>query len=119
MPYVDGFIIPVPKKNLNEYRRIAKLCAKVWKEYGALEVKECVAEDVKVGKLTSFPRAVIRRPSETVIFSWIVYKSRAERDKVNAKVMKDPRLKDMMTPEAAPFDAKRMIFGGFDVIVDE
>jgi uncharacterized protein YbaA (DUF1428 family) len=85
MPYVDGFLIPVPKKNLAEYKRIAKLCAKVWREHGALEVKECVAEDVKVGKLTSFPRAVIRKPSETVIFSWIVYKSRAERDKVNAR----------------------------------
>ncbi len=119
MFYIDGFVIPVPKKNLGEYKRIAKLCAKVWKEHGALEVKECVAEDVKVGKLTSFPRAVIRKPSETVIFSWIVYKSRADRDKVNAKVMKDPRLKDMMTPEGAPFDAKRMIYGGFDVIVDE
>ncbi len=119
MSYIDGFVIPVPKKNLGEYKRIAKLCAKVWKEHGALEVKECVAEDVKVGKLTSFPRAVIRKPSETVIFSWIVYKSRADRDKVNAKVMKDARLKDMMTPEGAPFDAKRMIYGGFDVIVDE
>ena len=97
MSYVDGFVIPVPKKNLDEYRRIAKLAAKVWKEYGALEVRECVAEDVKVGKLTSFPRAVIRKPGETVVFSWIVYKSRADRDRVNAKVMKDPRLKDMMS----------------------
>jgi uncharacterized protein YbaA (DUF1428 family) len=120
MPYVDGFLIPVPKKNLAEYKRIAKLCAKIWKEYGALEVKECVAEDVKVGKLTSFPRAVIRKPGETVIFSWIVYKSRAERDKVNAKVMKDPRLEKMMSdPTKMPFDAKRMIFGGFEMIVDE
>jgi len=119
MSYVDGFVIPVPKKNVDEYRRIAKLAAKVWKEYGALEVRECVAEDVKVGKLTSFPRAVIRKPGETVVFSWIVYKSRADRDRVNAKVMKDPRLKDMMSnPEKMPFDAKRMIFGGFEVIVD-
>ena len=119
MSYVDGFVIPVPKKNVDEYRRIAKLAAKVWKEYGALEVRECVAEDVKVGKLTSFPRAVIRRPGETVVFSWIVYKSRADRDRVNAKVMKDPRLKDMMSnPEKMPFDAKRMIYGGFEVIVD-
>jgi uncharacterized protein YbaA (DUF1428 family) len=120
MKYVDGFVIPVPKKNLGEYKRIAKLCAKVWKEHGALEVKECVAEDVKVGKLTSFPRAVIRKPGETVIFSWIRYKSRADRDRVNAKVMKDPRLKEMMSnTEKMPFDGKRMIFGGFEVIVDE
>jgi uncharacterized protein YbaA (DUF1428 family) len=119
MSYVDGFVIPVPKKNLGEYKRIAKLCAKVWKEHGALAVKECVAEDVKVGKLTSFPRAVIRKPSETVIFSWITYKSRAERDKVNAKVMKDPRLTEIMNGQKTPFDAKRMIYGGFDVIVDE
>ena len=120
MSYVDGFIIPVPKKNLAEYKRIAKACAKIWKEHGALEVKECVAEDVKVGKVTSFPRAVIRKPSETVIFSWISYKSRADRDKVNKKVMADPRLKEMMSdPSKMPFDAKRMIFGGFDVIVDE
>ena len=118
MSYVDGFVIPVPKKNVDEYRRIAKLAAKVWKEYGALEVRECVAEDVKVGKLTSFPRAVIRKPGETVVFSWIVYKSRADRDRINAKVMKDPRLNEMMsTPGKMPFDAKRMIFGGFEVIV--
>lgn len=118
MSYVDGFVIPVPKKNVDEYRRIAKLAAKVWKEYGALEVRECVAEDVKVGKLTSFPRAVIRKPGETVVLSWIVYKSRADRDRINAKVMKDPRLKDMMSnPEKMPFDARRMIFGGFEVIV--
>jgi uncharacterized protein YbaA (DUF1428 family) len=120
MSYVDGFIIAVPKKNLSEYKRIAKLSAKVWREHGALEVKECVADDVKVGKLTSFPRAVIRKPSETVIFSYIVYKSRADRDKINAKVMKDPRLNEMMSdPTKMPFDAKRMIYGGFDVIVDE
>jgi uncharacterized protein YbaA (DUF1428 family) len=120
MSYVDGFIIAVPKKNLAEYKRIAKLSAKVWKDHGALEVKECVADDVKVGKLTSFPRAVIRKPSETVIFSYIVYKSRADRDKINAKVMKDPRLNELMSdPTKMPFDTKRMIFGGFDVIVDE
>ena len=118
MDYIDGFLIPVPKKNLAEYKRIAKLAAKVWKEHGALEVRECVAEDVKVGKLTSFPRAVIRKPGETVVFSWIVYKSRADRDRINAKVMKDPRLNEMMsTPGKMPFDAKRMIFGGFEVIV--
>jgi uncharacterized protein YbaA (DUF1428 family) len=118
MQYVDGFIVPVPKKSLDTYRRIAQKMAKIWREHGALEVRECVAEDVKMGKLTSFPRAVIRKPGETVVFSWIVYKSRADRGRINAKVMKDPRLADMMKPEAMPFDAKRMIFGGFEVIVE-
>src|SRR5689334_14685906 len=96
MPYVDGFVIPVPKKKLQEYRRIAQKAGKIWREYGALEVRECVADDVKVGKLTSFPRSVMRRPGETVVFSWIVYKSKADRDRINAKVMKDPRLAQMM-----------------------
>jgi uncharacterized protein YbaA (DUF1428 family) len=118
MNYVDGFLIPVPKKNIDEYRRIAKLAAKVWKEHGALEVRECVAEDVKVGKLTSFPRAVIRKPGETVVFSWIVYKSRAHRDAVNKKVMNDERINAMMTPKDMPFDVKRMAMGGFKVAVD-
>ena len=117
MPYVDGFLIPVPKKNLGEYKRIAKLCAKVWKEHGALEVRECVADDVKVGKLTSFPRSVKLKSTETVIFSYIVYKSRAHRDRVNAKVMKDKRLAGMDMKDM-PFDAKRMIYGGFKVAVD-
>jgi uncharacterized protein YbaA (DUF1428 family) len=118
--YVDGFIIPVPKKNLGVYRQLAATCAEIWREHGALEVRECVAEDVKMGKLTSFPRAVLRKPSETVIFSWIVYKSRADRDRVNAKVMQDPRMKEMMLEhkEDHPFDGKRMIFGGFEVIVE-
>jgi uncharacterized protein YbaA (DUF1428 family) len=115
--YVDGFIIPVPKKNLEAYRRIAEEAAKIWREYGALEVRECVAEDVKMGKLTSFPRSVQRKPTETVVFSWIVYKSRADRDRINAKVMKDPRLAKMMKGEDVPFDPKRMIFGGFEVLV--
>ena len=116
--YVDGFVVPVPKKNLEDYRRIAEACAKVWREHGALEVVECVAEDVKMGKLTSFPRSVERKPSETVVFSWIVYKSRAHRDAVNKKVMKDPRLAKMMDPKAMPFDGKRMIFGGFETMVE-
>jgi uncharacterized protein YbaA (DUF1428 family) len=116
--YVDGFLIPVPKKNLEAYRRIAEQCARIWREHGALEVRECVAEDVKMGKLTSFPRAVQRKPSETVIFSWIVYKSRADRDRINAKVMKDPRMEKIMEMEKAPFDSKRMIFGGFEVMVE-
>jgi uncharacterized protein YbaA (DUF1428 family) len=118
--YVDGFIIPVPKKKLETYRRLAEACAEIWREHGALEVRECVAEDVKMGKLTSFPRAVLRKPSETVIFSWIVYKSRAERDRINARVMKDPRMVKMMEEgkESVPFDGKRMIFGGFEVMVE-
>ena len=117
MQYVDGFIVPVPKKNLKAYRALARTAAKVWKEYGALDYRECVAEDVKVGKLTSFPRSVKMKPNETVVFSWITYKSRAHRDKVNAKVMKDPRLASMMDAKAMPFDGKRMIYGGFDVFV--
>ncbi len=116
--YVDGFVIPLPKANVDAYRKIARKAGKVWREHGALEYRECVGEDVKPGKLTSFPQSVKQKPGETVIFAWIVYKSRAHRDRVNAKVMKDPRLADMMKPDAAPFDAKRMIFGGFDVIVD-
>lgn len=119
MPYVDGFIIPVPKKNMKAYLKMAKKAAKVWKDHGALEVRECAADDVKVGKWTSFPRSVKMKPSETVVFSYIVYKSRKDRDKVNAKVMKDPRLADMMNPKNAPFDGKRMIFGGFTVSVAE
>ncbi|ETR77100.1 RNA signal recognition particle 4.5S RNA [Afipia sp. P52-10] len=118
MPYVDGFIVPVPKKKVKDYLRISKKAAKVWKEHGALEFRECIADDVKVGKWTSFPRSVKLKPSETVFFSYIVYKSRAHRDRVNAKVMKDPRLDKMMAGEAMPFDGKRMIFGGFKVSID-
>jgi uncharacterized protein YbaA (DUF1428 family) len=116
--YVDGFVIPVPKKKLDAYRRIAELAAEIWREHGALEVRECVAEDVKMGKFTSFPRSVQRKPNETVVFSWIVYKSRADRDRINAKVMKDPRLVKAMESEKVPFDGKRMIYGGFEVMVD-
>lgn len=119
MAYVDGFIIPVPKKNVKAYMKMAKKAAKVWKDHGALEVRECAADDVQVGKWTSFPRSVKQKPSETVFFSWIVYKTRKDRDKVNAKVMKDPRLADMMDPSNRIFDSKRMIFGGFKVSVAE
>ena len=119
MPYVDGYIVPVPKKNMKAYLKIARTGAKVWREHGALEVRECFADDVKMGKWTSFPRSVKMKPSETVVFSYIVFKSRKDRDKVNAKVMKDPRLAEMMTPTNSPFDAKRMIFGGFTVNVAE
>ncbi len=118
MVYVDGFIVPVPKKNVPTYRNLARKCGRIWKEYGALEFKECVADDVKVGKWTSFPRSVKRKPNETVMFSYIVYKSRRDRDRINAKVMKDPRLAKTMEGKEIPFDAKRMIYGGFKTIVD-
>jgi uncharacterized protein YbaA (DUF1428 family) len=116
--YVDGFVLPVPKRNIDAYRRMARKAGKVWREHGALEYRECVADDVKMGKVTSFPQSVKRKRDETVVFSWIVFKSRAHRDRVNAKVMKDPRLADMMDSKAMPFDGKRMIWGGFKVAVD-
>ena len=115
--YVDGYIVPVPKKNLAAYRRMAMKAGKVWREHGALEYRENIAEDVKVGKLTSFPRAVKLKPGEIAVFSWIVFKSRAQRDRVNSKVMKDPRLAEMMDPTRMPFDGKRIIFGGFTQFV--
>ncbi len=118
MNYVDGFVVPVPTKNLAAYRRMASLAGKVWREHGALEYIECVADDVKPGKYTSFPQSVKLKRGETVVFSWIVYKSRKDRDRVNAKVMKDPRLAAMMNPKALPFDGKRMFWGGFKVMVN-
>ena len=118
MPYVDGFVVPVPKKSVDAYRRMARKAGKIWREHGALEFRECIADDVKKGKVTSFPQAVKLKPNETVAFSWIVYKSRAHRDRVNAKVMKDPRLHKMMETKDVPFDAKRMIYGGFKLLVD-
>lgn len=119
--YVDGFVVPVPKTKLDAYRRMARKAGKIWREHGALEYRECVADDVPMGKVTSFPRSVQRKRNETVVFSWIVYKSRAQRDRVNAKVMSDPRLAEMMETmgtKDAPFDPNRMFFGGFKVIVD-
>jgi len=118
MRYVEGFVVPVPKKNMQAYRRMALKAGKVWREHGALEYVECAADDVKPGKLTSFPQSVKLKPGETVVFSWIVYKSRAHRDRVNAKVMKDPRLASMMNPKTMPFDGKRMFWGGFKVMFD-
>lgn len=118
MAYVDGFVIPVPTKNLKAYRRIARKFGKVWRDHGALAFRECVADDVKMGKWTSFPRSVKLKPGETVVFSWITYKSRAQRDRVNAKVMADKRLAGMMDTKSLPFDAKRMIFGGFESLVE-
>jgi uncharacterized protein YbaA (DUF1428 family) len=118
MAYVDGFVVPVPKKKLPAYRRMARKAGKVWREHGALQFRECVGDDVKPGKVTSFPQAVKLKPGETVMFSWIVYKTKADRNRINAKVMKDKRLASMMDPKAMPFDAKRMIYGGFKVSVD-
>jgi uncharacterized protein YbaA (DUF1428 family) len=116
--YVDGFVLPVPKANLAAYRRMASKAGKIWREHGALEYVECVADDVKPGKLTSFPQSVKLKADETVIFAYVVYKSRAQRDRVNAKVMQDPRLKKMMDPKSMPFDGKRMFWGGFKSIVE-
>ena len=118
MVYVDGFVVPVPKRNVQAYKRLAQKAGKIWKEYGALEFRECVADDVKKGKWTSFPRSVKLKPGETVVFAWITYKSRAQRDRINAKVMADPRLASMMGPDSKPpFDGKRMIYGGFESLV--
>ena len=115
--YVDGFVVPVPKRHVAAYKRIARRAGKVWREHGALDYVECIADDVKPGKRTSFPQSVKLKPDEVVFFSYIVYKSRAQRDRINAKVMKDPRLADMMDPKAMPFDGKRMFWGGFKVAV--
>jgi uncharacterized protein YbaA (DUF1428 family) len=114
--YVDGFVLPVPKKNLAAYRRLAQLAGKVWREHGALEYVECVADDVKPGKWTSFPQSVKLKAGETVVFSYIVYKSRKDRDRINAKVMKDPRIANM-DPKMLPFDGKRMFWGGFETFL--
>ena len=111
--YVDGFIVPVPKAKMKAYLAMAKKAGKIWKEYGAVDYCESVADDVKLGKWTSFPRSVKLKRGETVVFSWITYKNRAQRDKINAKVMKDKRLADMMSGKTMPFDGKRMIYGGF------
>jgi|SRR4029453_11249588 uncharacterized protein YbaA (DUF1428 family) len=116
--YVDGYIIPVPKKNLQIYRRMAQKAGKVWRDHGALEFRECVGDDLKTKMGASFPRSIRLKRGETVVFSWIVFKSRADRDRVNARVMKGPRLAKMMDPKAMPFDCKRMVYGGFRVIVD-
>ena len=118
MSYIDGFVVPVPKKNLAAYREMARKAGKVWREHGALEFHENVADDVKPGKLTSFPQAVKLKADEVVMFSWIVYKSRRDRDRINKLVMNDPRLANMMDPKAAPFDGKRMIYGGFKTLLN-
>jgi uncharacterized protein YbaA (DUF1428 family) len=118
MRYVDGFVLPVPKKHLQTYRRIAQRAGKVWRDHGALEVRECVGDDLNVKMGVPFARSVKLKGGETVVFSWIVFKSRAHRDRVNAKVMKDPRIAKMMDPTSMPFDHKRMLYGGFKIMVD-
>jgi uncharacterized protein YbaA (DUF1428 family) len=115
--YVDGYVLPVPEAQLTAYRKLARKAGKIWREHGALEYAECVADDVPTGKLTSFPQAVKLKPGEVVIFSWIVFRSRKHRDSVNAKVMADPRLTDGVDPSQMPFDGKRMFWGGFKPLV--
>ena len=116
--YVDGFVLPVVRSRLDEYKRVARKAGKIWREYGALEYVECVADDVAPGKLTSFPRSVKLKDDEVVVFSWIVYKSRAQRDRIMKKIMSDPRLAAMMDPNDMPFDGKRMFWGGFRTLVE-
>ncbi|ELX11734.1 hypothetical protein Jab_1c03200 [Janthinobacterium sp. HH01] len=118
MSYVDGFVIPVPKENVEAYKKMSLECGKVWKEYGALEFRECIGDDVPPGKVTSFPLSVDLKEGEAVVFSWIVYASRAARDEINDKVMKDPRIAHYMDPKNMPFDGQRMIFGGFEMMID-
>jgi uncharacterized protein YbaA (DUF1428 family) len=118
MKYVDGYILPVPKKNLAAYRRMAQKAGKVWMEHGALQFCECVGDDLKTKMGASFPQTIKLKSGEAVVFSWIMFKSRAHRDSVNAKVMKDPRLNQMMDMKSMPFDSKRMVYGGFKTMVD-
>ena len=118
MRYVDGYVLPVTKKNLKAYARMAQKAGKIWREHGALQCVEAVGDDLKVKMGVSFPRRMKAKRGETVFFSWIVFKSRAHRDRVNAKVMKDPRLAKMCDPKNMPFDVKRMVYGGFKVLVD-
>ena len=118
MRYVDGYVLPIPRKKLETYRRMAAKAGKVWREHGALEYRECAGDDLKVKWGMPFPKVAKAKTGETVVFSWIVFKSRAHRDRVNAKVMNDPRLSEMMDPNSMPFDMKRMAYGGFEVLVD-
>jgi len=115
--YVDAFLMPVPKKNVDAYRKMARKAAKIWKEYGALDYVECIADDVQPGKVTSFPQAVLLKKNEVVFFSWITYRSRRHRDAVNRKVMADPRIAAMGPPNPMPFDGQRMMWGGFKPVV--
>jgi len=120
MAYVDGFVVPVPKRNLKAYLTMSRKGRKVWLDHGALEYRECAGDDIGAKKgIAAFPRTLKLKPGETVFFSWITYKSKAHRDRVNAKVMKDPRLNSMMDGKGMPFDAKRMVYGGFRVLISE
>ena len=118
MKYVDGYVLPVPKKNLQAYRRMAQKAGKIWREHGALDYKECAGDDLNVKWGVPFPRTMKAKPAETIVFAYVVFKSRAHRDQVNAKVMKDPRLAASMGNSGMPFDSKRMVYGGFKVLVD-
>lgn len=118
MKYVDGFVIPIPKKNIPAYKLIAKKAGKIWLEYGALEYMECAGDDINMKFGIPFTKLTKMKKGETVLFSWIVYKSKSHRDSVNAKVMKDPRIAKMMDPKSNPFDVKRMSMGGFEVLVE-
>ena len=118
MNYVDGFVLPVPKKNIAAYTRMARMASKIWKEHGALDYKECVGDDLNIKFCLPFTKGIKSKPGETIVFAYIVYKSRAHRDKVNAAVMKDPRLAEMCDPKNMPFDCKRMLYGGFKAIVE-
>ena len=116
--YVDGFVIPIPRRNLAKYRRVARRAGIVWMEYGALDYRECVGDDLDIAGVVSFRKLLRLKPTETAIFSWITYRSKADRKKINARVMKDPRILRMMDPKDNPFDVKRMTYGGFRAIVD-
>lgn len=116
--YIDGFVIPVPKAKLAAYFRMAKKASKIWKEFGALDYKECVGDDLDIKFCLPFPKGIKSKPGETVVFSYIVYKSKAQRDSVNKKIMKDPRIAAMCDPKDMPFDAKRMLYGGFKAVVE-
>lgn len=115
--YVDGFVLPVPKKNIGAYKKMAKFASKIWRDHGAIDYVECVGDDVKSGKVTSFPQSVKLKKGEVVFFSWATYKSRAHRDRVLKKVMNDPRMQKFMDPKKMPFDGMRMFWGGFKPVV--
>ena len=118
MSYVDGFVLPVPKKNIAAYRRMAKRAGVIWKEYGALQYMECVGDDLNPGMATTFPKVLKTKTGETVFFSWVLYKSKAHRDSVNKRLMKDPRIAKMMAGKKPPFDVKKMLYGGFKPVVE-
>jgi uncharacterized protein YbaA (DUF1428 family) len=118
MAYIDGFVIAVPRDRIEDYRKMSEACGKVWRELGATRFRECIGDDVPPGKLTSFPQSVMLEEGEVVVFSWIEFASRADRDAINEKVMKDPRVAAFMDPQNMPFDGKRMIYGGFETFVE-